>query len=304
MSTAIVPYAARGAYYGMRWAGGLRRRQGIRYAARAGMSIGKFAYNNRGKIKRTVERFARARGRAAKKRRRSQNSNAYPTRPSSRRKVERVPDVLGGQIGFGPKRLDIKEIRFVSSGIGDNRRNSNQIYFKGFSCCVNLFNRNPYPIEVHWALVQFADEQATGEGPKVRAEFFRGSGPSENEGRTLTFTEDDVFDRRYLCNPLNPDNKRILAHRRWKVWGQAPASTSTEITGNRNVQASRDNHLKYQQYHKIGRVVKLDGGIDIENEKPFYKCMWWLPVDPADFDPTGNVQYDDIEKVYWKNVVS
>lgn len=291
----MVPVATgmRGAYYGARFASGLRRRQGIRYAARAGVSTAKFAYAHRRGIKRTVEKFARQRGRAKKRRRKS---NAYPSVTKSRIKTTIDPATPGQVTAFAPKSLNIQEVRYVQAGIGDDKRNSSQIYIKGVNVCLNFFNRAPYPIELHWALIQFADEDGI-DLDRIKKEFFRDSGTS-GSGKNMDFVDDAIFDRKYLCNPLNPDNKRILSHKRWRVWANIGGNATN------NAQAYHDNHLKYVQYHKIGRTVHLDGNFDIENEKPLYKVMWWLPIDPNDMNKSASCDYDEIEKVYWKNVTS
>lgn len=300
----MVGTGMRGAMYGARFAAGLRRRQGIRYMAargawRGAVGLGKFAYQNRQAIQQTAAKFARKRGRAKKRKR----SRAMPSTKNSRVKMTINPPTAGNVIAFSAKRLEIGEITYMEGGIGDNRRNSNQIYVKGIKVCYNFFNRCPYPVELHWALVQFGDEEGLN-GPKVRKEFFRDSGEVSNQGRNMDFVEDDTFDRKYLCNPLNPDNKRILSHKKWKIWGEAPANANPEVTGQRRLTTTFDHHLKYEQYHKIQRVVKLNGNQDMENEKPIYKCIWFMPIDPADFTVGDVVEFDEIEKVYWRNVTS
>lgn len=261
---------------------------------RTAAQFGSYAYKYRNNIYKTGRFAKRVYKRATKKRKREPDTRAYES--NLRSKIHDVfqPDNVN-YTSVGQKTLALSSVRMPNSdGQNPMARLTNQIYVKGVSFCIDLFNVGTFPIEVHFALIQFANENVTDD--EVNDDFFRGE--TTGGAPNLSFQDYTVspsFDQRYKCNSLNPDNKRIITHQKYVLGKQDTRSL---------VQSGY--HHKVDQYFPIHRYVSFDNRTDTQTERPLKWCMWAMPVDGADFNTSGQIdlfKYQLRSKVYFRNEV-
>lgn len=238
------------------------------------MALGKFAWRNRAAIKRTAQRFI-------KKRKRSTAKRSF----GSRKKSKFRASILPGPSAY--TNTDVKTLAFdvidsPGQGLGTTERLQEQIYLKGIKICLNIINRAPHPLEVHFALVQLPSSN-TAFGDNIKQAFFRAD--SIGDAVTMDFVDQSTepfWDIRYLCNALNRDNKRIITHRKW-ILGEATTDP-----------AQRDEHFTYyrkmEKYFPIKRVQQFRDGNDNVAERPYAWCMWAMPINDTDYGGTPGDQ--------------
>lgn len=167
--------------------------------------------------------------------------------------------------------IPFKNLAVYDLKLPATQRLGNRIRLNGVKICFELFNvtASPrFPVEVHMALVQLADEEAAADIDKG---FFRGfdliTGNASFDFED--FTTNPNYDLRYKCNPLSTDRKRVLTHKKFIV----------EKGDNTYNIPQSPYYLKHDKYYKINRHIQFDTNSDIVNEKPFKLCFWVMPVD-------------------------
>lgn len=269
---------------------------------RAAAKVGGFVYRNRGKIGGYAKYVTR---RKKKRKIKNERSQPYPSfkRENMDTSIFPSPDTT---LDLNAKVLRIDKILFPRQGLGPNKRLGNQIYFKGMHLCLNAFNDCPYPVEMHWALIQITSENP--QAGTIGTEFFR----ADDDGTgSINFVNAQAgeptslpWDIRYICNPLNTANKRVILHRKWTVGPKVYTAGGAPAVGAQH-SMTKDNHIKLDTYIPIKRYVHLDNDQDVSNEKPFFKVMWWQSVDPQDHLTAGTeakLRWQTIQKMFFGNV--
>lgn len=204
-----------------------------------------------------------------------------------------TPNVNGFN-ALGQKALFSNEIEMPETGNGTSRRLTNQVYIKGFSFCLQFINPNPYPIEVHFALCQFGSDNLTA--TDYTSDFFRADNAGESTINFPDYTGLPNWDQRILCNPLSPENKRIITHRKWVVGGKVTGKTLKES----------GYILKHECYLPIKRKMSLENSNDRLPEKPYVWFLWALSLDPDDHDNANQktvVRYQVKRRMYYSNII-
>lgn len=207
---------------------------------------------------------------------------------------------ISGYKGVVQRQLDVFEMKIPGLGQGSDNRLTNRIFLKGFNVCTQIFNTKNFPVVVQMALLQFPRRE-TGDDPDPKDKFFRADEQGDN-GNALTFqnfSSNSAWDMRYICNSLNPDNKRILMRKKWILGAR-------ELNGGTEQSLHQAHYMTpYERYIRINRHVVLNGNADV-NEQPFYMVFWCMPLDSNDME-TGSAsthfRYNMRVKTYWKNVV-
>lgn len=206
---------------------------------------------------------------------------------------------IAGYKGVVQKALDVYEMKIPALGQGSDNRLTNRIFLKGFHVCTQIFNRKTFPVVVQMALLQFPRRE-TGDDPEPKDKFFRAD-ENGDEGNALSFqdfNENPGWDMRYICNALNPDNKRVLMRKKW-ILG------SRELNGNKQPIHQAGYMVMHDRYIRINRHIVLNGSADV-NEQPFYMVFWALPLDSNDHNTTEtstHFAYNMRVKTLWRNVV-
>lgn len=251
----------------------------------AAMKVGAFIYRHRKKIKRTYQTAKRFQSKYARRAFRQKALKPYHT--------VYTPDSAGYRL-VQPKTFESEYIRSPVQGVGTTTRLTQQIYVKGIKMCLHLWNINDYPIEVHLALVQAPEDISTT--AQLKDNWFRAD---DGTGGTVLnfqdFSASPTWDLRYLCNSLNPNNKRIITHRKYML-------------GRRTAPGGIDQSkpfLMFDKYFPIKRPQNLTDNIDTLPERPFAWVLWGLPLDGADMPipPAGDLfKYNMRTKLYFKNI--
>lgn len=227
------------------------------------------------------------------KRRKSTASRSFPNVKRGMFDTTYGPSVNGFS-AIVQKDLERISISMPEIGNGSSKRLTNRIYVKGISFCWHFINPNPYPIEVHFALLQMPSDILSS--TNWLSDFFRADNGGETSLNFEQYETNPNWDNRYLCNPINPENKRIITHRRWVVGGKRSDKTLKE-----------SNYIvKAKKYFPIKRVLSLENSTDQTPEKPYVYFMWAMSLDPADHDATTQktvVTYNLKRKMYYKNLI-
>lgn len=179
----------------------------------------------------------------------------------------------------------------MDRGTGIRERLSGRVYIKGFKLCLRWHHTNTYPVEVHWAIIQ---EKVKADLP-LGTDFFRSF--STTTTRQLNFTDrtgtGDVYDIRYLCNPINASRYNIITHRKF-------------ILRNKPTSAADANGMgwthRVNTYIPIKRKVTYGDDADLFNEKPWYLVQWWLPIEYNRFDSSLHTIFMHFNKcVYYSD---
>lgn len=160
----------------------------------------------------------------------------------------------------------------------DNTRTKTNCFIKGFNVCLHLWNTSNIPYEVHFAIIQTTQPTTVITDAQIKTDFFRSMVGTPGASNTLDFQDfatNSSYDIRYLCNPLNPDNKRIITHYKWKL--DAKSSNSIKDSG---------YFRKLNKYFPIKRRVRFETGSDAENARPWRAVFWCLPLNPDDYNST------------------
>lgn len=240
-----------------------------------------------------IQRMWRNRGK-----RKPPANRPYPDNGPGNYEVKFVPGVAGYK-GVVQKTLERYEMTIPGLGLGADNRLTNKINLRGFDVCLQMFNEKNFPVVVNMALLQFPRRE-TGDDPNIEDKFFRAD-EIGGEGTSLTFSNfasTPGWDMRYLCNRLNPDNKRILLRRKWTLGAKV-------LNGNTQLLRQSGYQRTFKKYIKINRKITLNGNTDV-NEQPFYMVWWCLPLDSNDHNAatsSTHFRYNLRVKTVWRNVV-
>lgn len=153
--------------------------------------------------------------------------------------------------------LYIKEVCRIDQGTGITDRNRDALFLSGTKVCMNIFNATDVGcIFFNWCIIR----PKSGTYPDA-SQWFRSNG----EERSLSFTEDSLSANDYHCRPLNPDDKYILCHYRYKI---AP-----EATGNWGNLQQSINVDKWQAIKKIMYYKQVGEGLE-RCTTPYFLCYW------------------------------
>lgn len=284
------PYAIYAAQNGTQALPYMRQLEALGSYARAAASGASYA-SRMVKRAKQLNKFAKRR-----KLRRAKNAISQPY--SSVQNARSFEDFIPSSTGYNS--IMFKNLHVVDLKMPKSQRLTDQIHLKGFKICFELFNATkqsvpsaPFPIEVHFAIVQLGDETV----PDIKTDFFRGTDVTTGD-RSFDFVEyatDDTYNLKYKCNPLNPDNKRILCYKKWLV---EKGDLSYNIP-------QSPYYVKFDKYVKIDRTINFDTSTDNVNEKPFKFCFWAMPVDGNNMPSTTNVhafRYQMKQIIYYRNV--
>lgn len=181
------------------------------------------------------------------------------------------------------KVLFVNRLEMPPKGTGTTDRLTDCMYMKGIKLDFRAHTREKFPIEIHMALVQFGSDRVLGNS--LAQDFFRAD---DGSNTTLNFEDtstDNRWDVRYLINPLNTDNKRVLEHKKWILHRAANRDGENNPSWSLN---QSDTFVQYSKYIPINRPVNIQGNTDTHNAKPFTVCIWALPLDQYDYDPVND----------------
>lgn len=174
------------------------------------------------------------------------------------------------------------------------------MYIKGLKLCMQIHNIADFPVEVHVAMVQFSNRQAVDSNVELQRGFFRADQDSKTDLDFTDYVGDPQYDLRYLCNPLNPDNKKIIFHKKFLLGRRlnSPGGFAAAASG---------YETKIDQYIPLKRIVKMQGTLNTGvNEKPWVLLLWTLASDMDDHNATTRqdlVKFNYKKKFYFKNMV-
>lgn len=288
----LVPYALAAAPYAARFA----KRQRL---AKTAVGLGQFAWNNRATIKAAASMFRKNRAMRGKARIRAQKRRAtisepYETNEKGSFHTGFVPGP-GAHSNATFKTLYFDAMSMPSQGLGTTERLTEQIYLKGINICMSVFNNQGYPIEVHMALLNL-ESDADSTGDELRNNFFRADDVGDRTTLDFqNFTENSNWDIRYLCNPISPDNKRIL-------WHEKRVLSRVHISGTHE-EVNDTYFTKLDRYVKINRTIQLNNNTSGVGERPFAWCIWALPVNDINMPASTGTHFRYLTKfkMYFKN---
>lgn len=257
--------------------------------------MARFAMTNRGALMQAAA-GVRRRWKRGKLKKKSLSRRSYATPRDSLFDTGFVPGVRGYNV------LRAKELYYDRLDLPNiNNRLTQQIYVKGLKLCLQLHNTADFPVEIHVAMIQFSNILATDTLADIQKGFFRADQGGVTDLDFINYTPAPQYDLRYMCNPLNPDNKKIIFHKKYKLGrrlnqpgGFAAAQSGYEVTLDR--------------YIPLKRVAKFQNNAsgDALNEKPWVLCMWAMASDMDDHDATSQqdlVKWNYKKKFYFKNMV-
>lgn len=287
----LVPSALGMARYAAPYVFNARKRQRFSQAA----SLGKFAYQNRKYIYKAAKTF-RGRRKPGSRSRAPRKSKTYDSASTSTFKTSYNPDTRG---------LDNTQLKtFVSGyvtmpekGTTSTSRLTDSVFVKGVDLCFHVLNTTARTFQLHVALVQQPCDETTQ--TQLREGFFRGDSPEATSIDFVNRTQDPAWDIRYLCNAINPDNKKVLMHKKFLLdVGRLTANSP------RPAQEQSKSIVHHSEYISINKVFKLRGGDTNPNraEKPLVWCLWVMPLDPNDMLTGDAFSFNVREKLYFKNV--
>lgn len=265
-------------------------------AARAGIALGKFAYQNRAYITKAYNAMRarrKSKSKFAKRSMKQKRTNPFVT--SYTPSAQTLQDMTQKTFYSGA-------INYPAQGLGTTDRRGEQIFVSGVNICLHVRSTVDYPQILHFALIQLPSDQLTQQ--QFRDQFFRADGPSSSI--TLDFVNQSIdpnWDLRYDCNKINPDNKAIITHRRWLLDKKFVTNPSGEPSVQPFGQGQSMWAVKMDKYFAIKRPVKFSG-TGVIPEKPLYWCMWIMALEPQDqvSDASTTAVYNVREKLYFRNI--
>lgn len=164
----------------------------------------------------------------------------------------------------------------IDRGTSIRERLSGRVFVKGFKICGRIQNVNPWPVEMHWALIQ---QKSPCDVSALGVNFFRSTGNASE--RAVDFVDDTLvstWNMQYLCNPINTQRYNIITHRKMLL---DKKFTTTALTQTYSLGESvwAKNILKWIP---IKRHVEYEDDMALDNNKPWQLVYWWLPVEAAD----------------------
>lgn len=239
MSSAIVPYAVRGAMYGYR----------ASKRARLAGGIAGHIYRNRG----TYYRAARTIGRAWRRRRRSTRKRLF-----SRTQIgERVGTSTAKAVYTAnlPKSLDTRtlyqtEVTQIAqkNAFGENNTRLRQIAnVRGFKVCMEIRNQSTNPMYFNIAVISPKDSNAV----VTESGFFRGY---QETSRSVDFSSGRSSNE-FHCLPINSDKYTVLKHKRYRL---VPVNQNSTVY----MDQSGHNYMNIGFYTQLKRQVRWqDNGV-------------------------------------------
>lgn len=279
----MVPYSGALARYSMRYGPSVARR-----AARYAFSpASRFAYSNRAAIvegAKTIIRGANYVSRARQAKRQKKEPRVFSSVPKASTFQNFVPGT-NTFININQKSLYSDRLSFPATGTTVGSRIGSQIYLKGINLCASFYSAKALakPVEFHIAVCQLGND--TSVSAEWRLQFFRAQGPS---GNTLDFeewTNNPAWDIRYLCNPLNPDNKKVLLHRKFLIDNYSnPAGGAVSYP-----QGMSRLYHRVEKYIPINTTMQFGDNATQIPEKPIVVFVWALTQRPDDHNAVSAV---------------
>lgn len=274
--------------------------------ARLGLSVARFAYNNRKALFRVGRAVMKRKGifrqSRARKRYKSRVTSDRAAGPSNQSwyDVGGIPAAggLSTSIDWNRKQLWSAVVQLAKAPsntelLGQPARN--QIVMKGLKVCFNAENFSNGQGDstiVHFALVQAKGQDTTVQPFSTLSFFSRPGGGADGLDRSKNFIDFAVSptpDRDYNCLGINTSKWNVITHtKRWLV----PKATNI---------ASGKSMWKYEKYFNLkGKRFMWDAtGADFTN-KPIVALVWHeKPV--ANGDAALNISFNINTVTYFKN---
>lgn len=289
--TSIVPYRA---YGQLMRASGLPYRNKYVLAAKAA----KYAWNNKSKFAsaaRTINAFLR-------KRQQGRNKPSYARiterNTNKRLRVSRGPQdktqkkITSGAITTLPEDLVFERVEFPTvTGLAvHSGRLTQRIFLHGILCDDTFYNPNNYDVNLHWALLQYKEEEPTDWGTEFYKDFFRDFGANADRSRDYV---QGAWNYDNETMGINKDKWNVLTHKRIQLGKDTADSHYVSKASHRD-----------RSYFKINIPVCFETTISGAPTQPFYIATWWQPVikeNTSQFDDT--ISHYRNRVLYWRNLV-
>lgn len=174
-------------------------------------------------------------------------------------------------------------------------RRSSYIYLKGIKLTLHLLNSINMSCRIHVAIVQ--DRDNNNSDLDRRQNFFRDTTSATARAHPFNdWVSGNLYDYRMNFHPINSDHYNVITHEVHGLDGKTEATNQTQ----------RPFYKQKKKYYKINRRIAFDNVTDIVNWRPFYVCLWWQPVDQADYVATTGqtgVRFTYKTDVVYKNLL-
>lgn len=250
MSTAIIPYAARGALYGYRASKRMRMAGGI-----AG-----HIYRNRGayyRAARTIGRAWRRRSRRGRKRifSRTQIGERVGTTTAKAVYTANIPKILDTRTLYQTEITSLPQ----KASFGENNTRLRQIAnVRGFKVCMEVRNQSENPMYFNIAVISPKDSNAVVSEPG----FFRGYTQSNRSVDFSTGRSSNEFH----CLPINADKYTVLKHKRYRL---IPVNQAQTVYNDH----SGHNYMNIGFYTRLKRQVRYQENGVTESGKCY--LVYW-----------------------------
>ena len=218
-----------------------------------------------------------------------------PSAKTSTRQFGQVTD--GGNEPIPQGTLVADPIQFPPQGADVGLRLGTTIKLSGIKLCERIVNSSDVAISLHYAIVQAKEPNLTN----IKSQFFRDTqvDPALTTNTRTTNFSDAFAGQAYPfyqdCYPINPDKFWVITHIKKRLGPKEVFNDGdpdfTSFT-NRTPGSYTWSWEKYINF-KRKRLVFTSAN-DTTPEHNIYRCIWWYPLDSADWDSEGKNPADVI----------
>lgn len=196
-----------------------------------------------------------------------------------------------GTITTLPEDLIFERVDFPgNNGTANNStRLTQRILVKGILCDDTFYNPNNYDINLHWALLQYKEEEPADWGAEFYKDFFRDVNSAADRSRDYV---QGVWNYDNETMGINKDKWNVLTHKRIQLGKDTADSHYVSKASHRD-----------RSYYKINKMFAFEG-LDGKVTMPLYIATWWQPVikeNTSQFDDT--ISHYRNRVVYYGNLV-
>lgn len=254
--------------------------------ARMAANAASYVYRNRGKFKWAAKKIQ------SRWKRRKLNSRVTGSKTSTTQygTIKPVSNVQVSQLQVDKINMAPND---AESSFGRWKPN---MRLRGIKVCEYFLNTNPYPVEIHYAVLQLKSNGRNEPLADTNLDFFRDT--TNAMSRAYSFPPvGTAYDMKLSCFGINPDKFNILSHKR-RILGRKTDGPSGLDQGWRESGWMWRHH----QWFGIKKRVSFESPTTEFPERAYLTCWWWQPLNWNDWNglATG-VEHRCLHRVYMRD---